>query len=157
VLNFHGFKKAGRDYTYTLPSILPNIIGEKAKSIAEIASEAGRSDDAAGRAITHCRQDVHIESWRRTKVGWVPLYLWGRGEDAAKPPPLTSAEKSRIYRASEHGRIASAAACHAYQLSPAGAEYRKRRYQKIKQARDRKRQAHAMLKEIDPLLAAFIR
>lgn len=42
---------------------------------------------------------LHVAEWRRARKGPMrPVYALGPGETAPKPPPLTSAEKSRSHR-----------------------------------------------------------
>lgn len=58
----------------------------------------------------HTRGEIHIASWtRKTQSGKpVPVYMAGKGVDAAKPERLSAAEKERRRRKAKlHRRIAS--------------------------------------------------
>lgn len=155
--NFAGKQKNGRDYSVALRDLLPTIIGSTPMTMRQIEKVSGRDHETVRRIIGKVRHMVHIAAWTRVHHTRTPLYLWGAGEDAPRPRPLTCAEKSRRYRATESGWKISREATMRWKKTPAAAEYQKRRDAKIKAARQREKRAQALLKQLDPLMAAFIK
>jgi len=156
--NFAGHKTKGRDYSTALRDMLPEIIGTTPMTMRQIASAAGRDHETVRDIIGKIRSQVHIAAWSM-EVYQHPtaLYKWGSAPDAPRPVPLSKAERSKAYRATEYGRKTSVEATIRWRNSPAGAEYRKRRLALIKAKRQREKRAQALLKQIDPLMAAFIK
>ena len=152
--NFAAHKTKGRDYSTALRDMLPEIIGTTPMTMHQIASAAGRNHETVRSIIGKVRSQVHVAAWSM-EVYQHPtaLYKWGSAPDAPRPVPLSKAERSKAYRATEYGRKTSVEATN----SPAGAEYRKRRLALIKAKRQREKRAQALLKQIDPLMAAFIK
>lgn len=158
---FGGHKASGRDYSVALRDMLPQIIATEAKSRFEIAAAAQRDHESVRRVMAKLRDQVHIAGWRRGKCGPIEaLWLWGPGEDAPYPGPMSSAEKSRKYRATERGSMVNRAAARNWYNSEAGKQYRmedairkKARRRIMKAAVER---AYLEIKSRDPLLAAIM-
>jgi hypothetical protein len=155
--NFAGNRKNGRDYSVALRDLLPTIIGSTPMTMRQIEKVSGRDHETVRRIIGKVRHMVHIAAWTRVHHTPTPLYLWGAGEDAPRPRPLTYSEKSKKYRSTENGWKVSREATMRWKQTPAAVEYKERRNAKIKAARERKSRAQALLRQIDPLMAAFIK
>jgi hypothetical protein len=155
--NFCGKQTSGRDYSVALRDLLPVLIGTTPMTMFQIAEAAGRDHETVRRIIGKVRNQVHIASWSMVYQHPTALYKWGSEPDAPRPVPLSKAEKSRIYRATEYGRKTHIESTARWKNSPAGAEYRKRRLALIKEKRQREKKAQEVLKQIDPLMAAFIK
>lgn len=156
--NFAGNQAAGRNYSVALRDMLPEIIGTTPKTMHQIAETSGRDHETVRSIIGKVRSQVHVAAWSM-EVYQHPtaLYKWGSAPDAPRPVLLSKAERSKAYRATEYGRKTSVEATIRWRNSPAGAEYRKRRLALIKAKRQREKRAQALLKQIDPLMAAFIK
>lgn len=160
--NFRGRQKAGVDYSVALRDQLPLLIQDKAMSMREISNATDRNFETVRTifAKLHGKQ-IYIAGWRRSAQGpIVALLRWGSQPDVPKPPPLTSAEKSSKYRASESGHATAKMSSIKWRQSERGKarqdaynETRKARYRARIQA---KKTAHAELKMRDPLLAAIM-
>ena len=155
--NFAAHKTKGRDYSTALRDMLPEIIGTTPKTMHQIAETSGRDHETVRRIIGKVRNQVHISAWSMAYQHPTALYKWGSAPDAPRPVPLSKAERSKAYRATEYGRKTSVEATIRWRNSPAGAEYRKRRLALIKAKRQREKRAQALLKQLDPLMAAFIK
>jgi hypothetical protein len=155
--NFAGHKTKGRDYSTALRDLLPEIIGTTPKTMHQIAEASGRDHETVRRIIGKVRNQVHIAAWLMVYQHPTALYKWGSAPDAPRPIALSSAERSKIYRETEFGKRSSIEATIRWKNSPAGAEYRKRRLVLAKAKRQREKQAHAILQQLDPLMAAFIK
>lgn len=74
----------------------------KQLSFKEVAARCYLSEHAARRNLhaLHVVGDVHVGAWvRRMASGpWVPMYVAGRGRDAAKPKPINGAARMRRFR-----------------------------------------------------------
>ena len=46
----------------------------------------------------HKARKCHIVGWEQIYNNGTPIYKWGEGEDAPKPPPQTGAERSLRHR-----------------------------------------------------------
>lgn len=134
---FKGRQKPGRDYSTALRDLLPSVIGEKPKSKLEICAEVGRNHSTVTRVMEKVRGQIHIAEWRRGESGPItPLWIWGKGEDAPKPDPLTNSEKSRRYRSTEHGRKVCQIASRRWKKSANGKK-RTKETRRAKYLRDR--------------------
>lgn len=159
--NFRGHRTPGRDYSRALRDLLPQIIATSAKSKLEIAAEAQRDHESVSRVIAKLRDQVRIAGWRRGRSGPIEaLWLWGAGEDVPYPGPMSSAEKSKRDRSTEHGHQTNLNASRNWRKSEAGKSYeainnerRKQRYYMRKQIAVR---AYHEIKARDPLLAAIM-
>lgn len=82
-----------------------------AMTIAQMSAALGVSDYTVARAVKVLRSSpkyIHIEDWLETRdqrTVWVALHAAGDGADAPKPPPLTGAEQSRLFRKRHGARI----------------------------------------------------
>lgn len=156
--NFRGRRKAGVDYSRALRDWLPELISEKPMSKREIAQATGRNFETVTRLFQKLDGQIHIAGWRSGSVG-EPTALWllGPGENAPRPAPMTTAEKSRRYRETENGRATNKAAAKAWRKSPNGLAYRRRYYhRKIRSDSAKAKQAYKAMAEIDPLMAAIM-
>lgn len=161
--NFGGRRRAGVDYSNSLRDMLPGLIGpgQKPKSKREIAAATGRNFETVTRLFERIRSDVHVADWRRGRTG-APTALWllGPGDDVPIPPPMTSAEKSRRYRANPIGKATARAASDKWKKSEQGRAYEKA-YNKVRLAKyhakqEAKRTAYRALRQADPLMAAIM-
>ena len=92
--NFQGRKAPGRDYSTALRDMLPSLLSVP-MSKKEIAKATERDYETVSHLFAKIRDGVHVAGWRRGRDGPIEaLWLYGPGEDAPKPAPLTSAEKS---------------------------------------------------------------
>jgi hypothetical protein len=155
--NFAGKQTSGRDYSVALRDLLPVLIGTTPMTMHQIADAAGRDHETVRRIIGKVRGQVHIAAWSMVYQHPTALYKWGSDPDAPRPVSPSTAERSKIYRSTEYGRMSSISATIRWKQSPAGAEYRKRRLALIKAKRQREKKAQEVLKQIDPLMAAFIK
>lgn len=74
------------------------------KSIAEAACTCERN---AAKIVKHLHEteQIHVARWERGHSGpFKPIYRWGKGTDAVRPAPLSSAEKCKRYRISQRKR-----------------------------------------------------
>jgi hypothetical protein len=126
-------------------------------TMTQIAEATGRDHETVRRIIGKVRNQVHIAEWSMVYQHPTALYKWGSAPDAPRPVPLSKAERSRIYRSTDYGRKSSIEATIRWRNSLAGAEYRERRLKLIKAKRQREKRAQALLKQLDPLMAAFIK
>lgn len=155
--NFCGKQAAGRDYSVALRDLLPVLIGTTPMTLHQIADAAGRDHETVRRIIGKVRNQVHIAAWAMVYQHPTAIYKWGSAPDAPRPVPPSTAERSKVYRGTEYGKKSSIEATIRWRNSPAGAEYRKRRLALIKAKRQREKMAQEVLKQIDPLMAAFIK
>lgn len=146
---FRGFKKAGRNNEKAAIDLLDGVIGANPKTIRQIAVEVDRDYESIRCAIAKLRKmtpsPIRIAGWHKGEKGLCPaaMYLWQQGEDVARPKPTSSAEKCRRYRETEHGKKVGKEATKRWMQTPAADEYKRRRYQTVKAARERKRNAYA--------------
>lgn len=106
-----GKQRPDRDYTRALSDLLPEIIEKKAKTVSEIADEAGRAEQTVSQLIRSLRDKggkLHVKGWQRGITGGkiTARYLWGPGEDAKRLKPLTRAEITKRYQKTDKGRAA---------------------------------------------------
>lgn len=107
-----GRHSPGRIYTKPLIDMLPEIIGRKAKTIAEIADEAQRAEQTVRQLVDRLMQEsnrrIHIKGWQRGICGGriTARYSWGSGKDAKRPSPLTRAEITKRYQQTDKGKQA---------------------------------------------------
>ena len=159
--NFRGRRKAGVDYSRALRDWLPELIGTTPKSKREIAEATGRNFETVTRLFEKIRSEIHIAGWRRGEVG-EPTALWllGAGKDAARPAAKTSSEKSKKYRSTARGKAISRSASDRWKQSEAGRQYQQaynqRRMERYYQKQAERQRAYAVLKSVDPLLAAIM-
>ena len=162
--NFKGRKKEGRDYSIALRDMLPQHIGEgmEPKTKQELAKLTGRSFETLTRLFKKIHgTGIHIAGWQRGTSG-EPAAMWilGPGEDVPRPGPMSSAEKNKRYRATEHGWKTSRQASDNWKKSERGqeylAKYNQRRLERYHARNAIKRNAYAVLKQADPLLAAIM-
>lgn len=152
--NFKGRKKAGRDYSTALRDKLPAIIGKTPKSKQEIAAAAERDHETVSRLFDKIRSQIHIAGWKRGENGPIEaLWLLGPGEDAPKPAPFTSAEKSARWRNTPHGKAMARKAAKRWRRSEGGRDWI-RSYGVAKYAQ--RKYETGGIAAIDPLLALIM-
>ena len=72
--------------TASRDEIVRDIIRDKAKTVMEIAEEAGINRERIRDSINRIRNEVHVESWVLKNFGmYLPLYRLGRKKDAPCP------------------------------------------------------------------------
>lgn len=159
--NFYGFTKPGRDYSIPTRELLPDLLTSP-KTIAQVAAEVGRDYESARSAIAKLRKQapsqIRIAAWIKDSDRYCPAaaYKWEVGEDEPRPKATTSAEKSRKYREKEDKRKLAMIASRRWLKSPAGADYLRRRYERIKARKEAVKRAKEILRQHDPLLAAIM-
>ena len=85
-----------------LPRIV-NLLQRVGCTAPEVATKVYCTERSAQRIINRLRQQgvIHIQEWRRSDDVWVAVYRYGIGTDAAKPKPMTPAERLKRWRAKE--------------------------------------------------------
>lgn len=105
-----GRKRRERDYSKPLSELLPQIIGRRAKTVGEIADEAGRAEQTVRQLIDRLKrlEKIHIKAWQRGLYGGqiAAKYKYGPGKDAPRPPPLSRSELTRRYQQTDKGKQA---------------------------------------------------
>lgn len=146
----------GSDYTVPMRDILPEVIGEVAKTSNQIGIECGRCLQTTSRLLgrLHKAGEVHIESWARGNSGpYVAHYRWGSGEDAERPAPLSNSAKHRNYRKTDKGRKTCRKCNARWRKTEKGQEYQSRYFKGLYA---RQKYQTGGVAAIDPLLAAMM-
>lgn len=99
---------ADRDYSYTAAEMLPLVLLAP-MTLTQLAERIGRDRATVRRAVQKAKAagQVHCCGWRREKRASgepVAVFVWGPGDDAPRPKPLTSSQKTARWRRSKSGR-----------------------------------------------------